>query len=142
MTVPRGVCPAAAVVLLVGCGGGGFSPTAGDCLRVGEADPQGGLTDLTIVGCDEPHELEVFHVFDLEEEEIAGEARTAAVAETCLGEPFTAYVGEAAEGSPLELLPLPPSSDEVAAGDREVVCAVRPPGGGTTTGSVRAGTPA
>ena len=130
----------AAVVLVSGCGGGGerFDPQAGDCLRIGDADPTGPLTELTQVDCDEEHELEVFHTFELEPDATGGEARVAAVAEACLGEAFTDYVGIPADESPLRLLPLPPTSEQLAAGDRTVRCTVRPPDGGTTTGSVRA----
>lgn len=142
MTRPRplvGTLAAVAVVLGSGCAGGDrFDPQAGDCLRIGDADPATGpLTELTLVDCEEPHELEVFHTFELAADQIAGDARVAAVAEACLGDAFTAYVGVPADASPLELLPLPPTADQLAAGQRTVRCTVRPPGGGTTTGSVR-----
>ena len=121
-----------------GCAGSApFDPQAGDCLRIGDADPSGPLTELTQVDCDEEHELEVFHTFELEPDDTAGDARVAAVAEGCLGEAFTAYVGVPADESPLQLLPLPPTTEQVADGERTVRCTVRPPDGGTTTGSVR-----
>ena len=132
----------AAAAVLVACSGAEFAPTAGDCLRIGDADPTGPLTELTVVDCDEPHELEVFHTFELGPSQTSGDARVEAVAEGCLGDAFTDYVGQPADESPLEVLPLPPSAEQVAEGDRVVRCTVRPPDGGTTTGSVRAGTTA
>lgn len=129
---------AAVAVLVVGCAGDApFDPQAGDCLRVGDADPTGPLTELAIVDCDEPHELEVFHTFELASDQTSGDARVAAVTEACLGDAFTDHVGVPADESPLELLPLPPTADQLAQGDRTVRCTLRPPGGGTTTGSVR-----
>jgi hypothetical protein len=70
-------------------------------------------------------------------DEVADEALVAAVADACLGEAFTAYVGVPAEASSLELFPLPPTPADLDRGDREVVCTVRAPGGTPTSGSVR-----
>jgi hypothetical protein len=127
-------------VLASGCvARGGFALAPGDCVRTAEGGPgPGGLTDATIVDCDEAHHLEVFHVFDLGPDRTEGEALVDAVREECLGEAFTAYVGVPEEESPLELLPLPPTADQIARGDTEVVCTLREPGGGTRTGSLRA----
>lgn len=125
--------------LAAGCGGG-FALSVGDCATVdGDADPVTGLGEVTIVDCDEPHDLEVVHTFELARDQVAGDARVAAIAEACLGEAFTAYVGEPADASPLQLLPIPPTAAAVERGDREVVCTVRDRDGQRTTGSVRAG---
>jgi hypothetical protein len=138
---PRAVAAATATALLAlvasGCGGGGFDPVAGDCLRLGEGGADAdGLAAATIVTCDEPHQLEVFHVFDLEPDELEGEALVDAVREACLGDAFTDHVGVPADRSPLELLPLPPTDDQLERGDTEVVCTLREPGGGTRTSPV------
>jgi hypothetical protein len=127
-------------VLASGCvGRGGFALEPGDCVRTdgGTTGPDG-LTDVTIVDCEDPHHLEVFHVFDLGPDRTEGDALVAAVSEECLGEAFTAYVGVPEDQSPLELLPLPPTDEQLDRGDTEVVCTVREPGGGTRTGSLRA----
>jgi hypothetical protein len=124
-------------VLASGCGGGGFAPAAGDCLRLGaEGAGADGLAEATVVACDEPHDLEVFHVFDLEPDQVEGDALIEAVREACLGDAFTDHVGIPADRSPLELLPLPPTEDQLARGDREVVCTLREPGGGRRTSPV------
>lgn len=123
-------------VLASGCGGGEFAPAAGDCLRLADGTDAAGLAEATIVACDEPHQLEVFHVFDLAADELGGEALVEAVREECLGDAFTDHVGVPADESPLELLPLPPTEDQVERGDTEVVCTLREPGGGTRTSPV------
>ncbi|WP_052664949.1 septum formation family protein [Nitriliruptor alkaliphilus] len=127
-------------VLASGCvARGGFALEPGDCVRTDEAGAgPGGLTDVTIVDCDEPHHLEVFHVFDLAPDQTEGEALVDAVREACLGDAFTDYVGVPEDESPLELLPLPPTADQLARGDTEVVCTLREPGGGTRTAPLRA----
>ncbi|MEX0835557.1 MAG: hypothetical protein WD010_05670 [Nitriliruptor sp.] len=135
----------AALTLLAGaCGGGGFELSIGDCVRT---PPEGagpdGFADVTVVDCDEPHELEVFHVFELGPEQITGDAMVSEIAQACLGDAWTHYLGVPAGESPIELLPIPPDSDELAAGeDREVICTVREPGGATRTGALRAGSDA
>jgi hypothetical protein len=138
--VSRAPLPAAAALLAVlagGCGGGGFAPAAGDCLRLGAGGAGAdGLAEATVVACDEPHDLEVFHVFDLDPDQTEGEALVDAVREACLGDAFTDHVGVPAERSSLELLPLPPTEDQLARGDRSVVCTLREPGGGRRTSPV------
>lgn len=127
-----------ALALAAASCGGGFELAVGDCLVVGDEVDEAGMGEVTRVDCDEPHDLEVFHLFDLAPDETSGDARIERVAEVCLGEAFTSYVGVPADRSPLRLFPLPPSPDEVARGDREVACAVEDRDG-PTRGSVRAG---
>jgi hypothetical protein len=135
--VSRATLAALLALLAGGCGGGGFSLSAGDCVRSagGGAGPDG-LAEVTIVDCDEPHHLEVFHVFDLAPDQTEGAALVEAVRETCLGDAFTDHVGVPADRSNLELLPLPPTPEQLARGDTEVVCTLREPGGGTRTGAL------
>lgn len=124
----------------VGCDGGGFSLEPGDCVRTAEEGPgPDGMAEATIVDCEQPHQLEVFHVFELAPGQTEGEALVDAVREACLGEAFTDYVGVPEDRSDLELLPLPPTEEEIARGDAEVVCTLREPGGGLRTGALRAG---
>lgn len=127
----------------VGCGGGGFELEPGDCVRTAEEGPgPDGMAEATIVECDEPHQLEVFHVFELAPGQTEGEGLVEAVREACLGSAFTDYVGVPQDRSELEVLPLPPTDEDLARGDAEVVCTLREPGGGLRTGSLRAGTDA
>lgn len=125
----------------VGCGGGGFELETGDCVRTAEEGPgPDGMAEATIVDCDEPHQLEVFHVLELAPGQTEGEGLVEAVREACLGSAFTDYVGVPQDRSELEVLPLPPTDEDLARGDAEVVCTLREPGGGLRTGSLRAGT--
>jgi hypothetical protein len=124
-------------VVAAGCGGGGFELGVGDCLTVdGSPDATTGRGEVTIVDCDEPHDLEVFHTFDLGADQLDGEARVDAVTAACLGPAFEDFVGEPASTSSLPILPLPPTPDDVAAGDTEVACTIGDPDERPTTGSV------
>jgi hypothetical protein len=125
-------------LLAAGCGGG-FELSVGDCVRTPEdPDVVTGAAEVTVVDCDEPHELEVIHVFSPGPDEVAGDALLDAVVDECLGSAFEGYLGVPAEESEWRLLPIPPSDADLERGDRRVVCTVRPPDGGTTEGSVRA----
>jgi hypothetical protein len=136
--VPVAVVVAGTLALAaVGCGGRGFELGVGDCLTVdGPPDTATGRGEVTIVDCDEPHDLEVFHTFELGADQVDGDARVTAVTAACLGPAFESYVGEPAATSELPVLPLPPTPEEVVAGDTEVVCTVGDPGDRPTTGSV------
>jgi hypothetical protein len=124
-------------VVAAGCGGRGFELGVGDCLTVdGPTDAVTGRGEVTIVDCDEPHDLEVFHTFDLGADELEGDARVTAVTAACLGPAFESYVGEPAATSTLPVFPLPPTPDDVAAGVTEVACTIGDPDDGPTTGSV------
>jgi hypothetical protein len=121
------------------CGAGGFDLAEGDCVRLADEGADAtGLAEATIVDCEEPHDLEVFHVFELSPERRTLDTMAPEIAEVCLGEPWQDYLGVPADGSELELLPIPPAEEALADGDGEVVCTVREPGGGRTEGSLRA----
>ncbi len=119
-------------------------PVAVDRLEVGtcfnDAADEGTLeyTDLPVVGCEEPHDNEVYHLFDVPgsaaypgNEEIAD-----LTGDGCF-EAFEAYVGKPYTQSNLLILPIPPSEASWEAGDREVVCAVYDGERTELTGSVR-----
>lgn len=125
-------------VAAAACGAGTFTLAEGDCVRFGDGGADaGGLAEATVVECDEPHDVEVFHVFELSPERRTLETMAPEIAEVCLGEPWEAYLGVPADDSALELLPIPPTDDELADGDGEVVCTVRAPGGERSEGSLR-----
>jgi hypothetical protein len=122
------------------CGAGGFELTEGDCVRLADEGADAtGLAQATIVDCEDPHDLEVFHVFELSPERRTLDTMAPEIAEVCLGDPWEDYLGVPADASELELLPIPPDEEALADGDGEVVCTVREPGGGRTEGSLRAG---
>jgi hypothetical protein len=135
----RTLVVAALVLAATACGNRGFDLAVGDCVRLAdEGADAAGLAQATIVDCDQPHDLEVFHVFELSPERRALDTMATEIAEVCLGAPWEDYLGVPAEASELELLPIPPTDDELADGAGEVVCTVREPGGARTEGSLRA----
>ena len=119
-------------------------PVAVDRVEVGtcfnDAGDEGAFdyTDFSVVGCEEPHDNEVYHLFDVPggaaypgNEQIAQVTR-----DGCL-EAFEPYVGAPYTESALAILPIPPSEASWEGGDREVVCAVYDVGREELTGSVR-----
>lgn len=108
----------------------------GDCFGV----PPEATSEVAVVSavrCDEPHDLETFHVYD---SAIAGsfpgadgfvdEARG-----RCLPV-FRTYVGVEASASVLRIFTVVPSAESWRTGDRRIVCAVYEPGV-LSTASVR-----
>jgi hypothetical protein len=117
-----------------------FELEAGHCLN----DP-GGLADslgeVAVVPCDQPHETEVFAVFEYEaadDEPYPGERRLTRVAERqCRGDRFTDYVGVPKADSTLLVLQATPAEDTWAQGDREIVCLLHTGGEEELTESMR-----
>lgn len=109
------------------------SPEVGDCGDwPGETGPLGVPAD-----CDEPHDFEVFAIFDLAydldspypgEDPVADEAES-----TCLDE-FEAYVGKSYAESLLEVTFVYPSEETWDTGDREVFCMLHAANGKLDTG--------
>lgn len=122
---------AAVVALpLVACTSTGiFSLEVGQCFQ----DPGGDaevVTDIEVVDCEEPHDNEVFHAFDLEGDDFPGQdAATAAAEDECYGATFEDYVGQPFETSEVEVFAITPTRESwEEADDREVVCALKVPG--------------
>lgn len=109
-------------VAATACGGGGgnvFSLEAGDCFDLA-TDAGEELSNVPIVDCDEPHDAEVFYVYDLPDGDYPADidARTEA---DCINQ-FEGYVGSNYTTSRLIVSSLRPTSDGWDAGDQEVVC--------------------
>ena len=95
-------------------------------------------TDFPVVGCEEPHDNEVYHLFQAPGgDAYPGNDRIAQVTRDGCLEAFPAYVGKAYTESAFEILPIPPSPTSWAGGDHEVVCAVYDARRQELTGSVR-----
>lgn len=123
-TVPLAVL--ALTFVAAGCGlfGGGnvFELAVGDCF-----DDSGGseeISDVPIVDCADPHDNEVFHVFEVTGDDFPGEAALQAEAQAACLPAFEAYVGASLGASRLDVFPITPTSGSWSAGDREVVCAL------------------
>lgn len=114
-----------------------FSMRVGDCYddQVFYSDE---VSDVPGVPCDEPHDNEVFAVFDIQEGTYPGEERTLEIADEGCLERFESYVGQTYEESALMITNLVPSKGswhQVA--DREVICVAYDMELEKLTGSVR-----
>jgi hypothetical protein len=109
----------------------GAGTLAADELGVGDCfddEPTDGevteILDVPAVPCDEPHDNEVFHAFELDGDELPSEAEIEErVDEECLPA-FDRFVGTAYEESELDLVSIWPTAGSWDDGDREVLCAV------------------
>jgi hypothetical protein len=119
---------------------GAFAIQLGDCFDdtpASGADDSGEVTSLPGVPCAEPHDNEVYAVFDVDYEAFPGDDVMGQLAfDECLAR-FEGFVGAVYEDSSLDITALYPSSQSWGAqGDREVVCAVYDMNLGKLTGSV------
>lgn len=99
------------------------APTAaiGDCIDSADL-PDGDLAELPTVSCDESHDLEVFHAFDLDEGEFPGEDEMSIQAEDQCMPVFEEYVGMQYQQSEIWVTTVFPSQETWDIGDREVLC--------------------
>ncbi len=115
---------------------GVFRLQQGDCIA--EASEEDVLDSLPVVPCGEPHQLEIYHVFDLADGDWPGEqAVRDRSAEGCLAA-FTGFVGVDFEQSVYDVTPLMPTEASwEQIDDREVLCALFELDGSLRTGSAR-----
>ncbi len=119
-----------------------FAVELGDCIQdpTAGADPNevAEVQSIEAVPCDEPHDGEVYHVFDMPDGDYPGdEAVLAAVEEGCVAA-FADFVGKPYEESSLDYLSLQPTQETwEQMDDREVVCIVADPSGEKKIGSLR-----
>ncbi len=115
---------------------GAFRIRLGDCL----ADaPQGEFESIEAVPCGQPHGGEVYHAFNLVDDEYPGLASIRTSAELGCYDAFEPFVGIAFEESQYGISMINPTEqswDEVD--DREVLCLVSNFDGTTKTGSAAA----
>ena len=120
---------------------GAFTIRLGDCFdntSVFESDAAGEVSSLPGVPCADPHDNEVYAVFDVEYAEFPGDDQMAEDAFGACHARFEAFVGLEYESSTLDIAALYPSTESWAMqDDREVVCAVYDMNGGKLTGSVQ-----
>jgi len=90
------------------------------------------IAAIPVVPCNEPHDNEVYDLYQIERRESAsypGINGVAALAQEGCLIAFQDYVGMEYQRSVLEIFPIPPSEESwEESGDREVVCAVYEPG--------------
>lgn len=115
---------------------------AGDCFNDPEAGSSTQVTELEAVPCDEPHDNEVFHVFDLDDGDFPGadEAKELGL-DGCEPE-IEAYIGATAQEAGLAIVPLTPTEQSWNdRDDRTVICALYKADGSELTGSFEGGDP-
>jgi Septum formation len=123
-----------AAVLAAACsgddsgGGGGLSAAPfhldrrpGECFDRPESPD---VTAVPAVACREPHDLEAYAAFELDEGPYPGQGPVAEQAGAGCESRFEAYVGAPPDSSGLLIVPFAPDRQAWAADDRRVVCAV------------------
>lgn len=117
-----------------------FAMRLGDCFdnTISLASDEGGeVSTLPGVPCSEPHDNEVYAIFDVDYEAFPGDEPMAELAfNQCLAH-FRAFVGLEYDSSVLDITALYPSATSWAQDDREVICAVYDMNGAKRTGSAR-----
>ena len=127
----------AAALVVSACGGGGnvFTIEVGACFDDTEESQ---VSSVPEVDCAEPHDNEVFAVFDYTDADTfpGNEALDAAATDLCIAQ-FQDYVGAAYLDSTLEVFPIIPTQASWDDGDREVICALYNDDFSKLTGSMR-----
>ena len=128
---------ALAALVVSACGGGGnvFTLEVGTCFDDTEETQ---VSSVPEVDCAEPHDNEVFAVFDYTETDIypGSEAMNAAATDLSIAR-FRDYVGVPYTDSPLEVFPITPTEASWESGDREVICGLCHSDFSKLTGSMR-----
>ena len=110
-----------------------FTMRAGDCFNDPEAAE---FEDVAGIPCFEPHDNEVYAVFDVSFDKFPGEETMSdAATDECLKR-FKKFVGRPYEDSVLDIFPIYPTDDSWSrVNDREVICAIYHMDGEKLTGS-------
>ena len=107
----------------------------GDCWNDPPLDQE--VQAVAAVPCTEPHDAEVYAVYDLDYDEFPGDEEIGSAAEAGCIERFTAFAGVDYASSQLEVVYLEPTQESWdTEDDRSAVCSVSDPAA-PTTGSLR-----
>ena len=116
-----------------------FSVALGDCFNnAAAAVDNEEVTDLAAVPCAEPHDNEVYFLFDLPGGEFPSDVDQLAD-DGCFAQ-FQTFVGAPYETSVFGYFPIQPTVQTWAEGDREVICSIFEPevqSTGTLAGAAR-----
>jgi len=128
VNVRRLLVSSALVVALAACGTASvFDFTVGDCFD--DPSESGEVSSVTTVDCAEPHDNEVYALFDYDgSDEYPGEETLSTAADDGCEGRFEAYVGTAYLDSEVYYTHLIPTEESWGTGDREVVCVLYIPG--------------
>lgn len=113
-----------------------FLMSVGDCIDDQAASE---FDSVPAVPCGDPHDMEVYHAFDIQDGTFPGDEVIAAAADEGCYAAFAPFIGLAYEESAIEYTVYTPTSGSWAAGDREILCLVYEDGKttGTLAGSAR-----
>ena len=114
------------IVVLAACEGNVFSLKVGDCFNgpLSNTEYSIEVRDVELVSCDEPHESEVYAVFELPDSSWKGEDYVFEQAEIGCVARFEAFVGIEYELSTLYADIIYPLEESWKENDREVKCSV------------------
>jgi hypothetical protein len=109
-------------LLVAACGGSVFTLEVGTCF---DDTDETEVSSVPEVDCSEPHDNEVFAVFDYTASDTfpGSSAMNDAAQELCIAE-FEAYVGLSYQESALDVFPITPTEGSWDSGDREIICAL------------------
>ena len=113
-----------------------FQMRVGDCFDDGSTFDDEEVNSVPGVPCSNPHDNEVYAVYDIAAASFPGEGMADMAHEGCLAR-FEAFVGNDYESSALDIATLYPSRESWQQNDREVVCAVYDVDAKKLTGSVK-----
>ena len=114
-----------------------FNMRVGDCFDDGSAFDDNEVNSVPGVPCAQPHDNEVYALFDVTETSFPGDAIAEIAHEGCLAR-FEGFVGKDYESSSLDIATLYPSRESwQQQNDREVVCVVYDLAANKLTGSVK-----
>jgi len=101
-----------------------FQMRVGDCFDDGSTFGDDSVNSVPGVPCTDPHDNEVYAVFDVAADSFPGDAMAEMAHDGCV-ERFEAFVGKDYESSALEIATLYPTRESWhGQNDREVICAV------------------
>lgn len=131
----RVVALPAFVLVAAACSNNVFDLEIGQCFD--DPDSFDEVANVAIVDCAEPHDNEVYYLFDLAGGDFPGDAGLGdSAVDGCLDQ-FDGYVGVDYASSVLDIRYLIPTAETWRDGDREVVCILYQLDNGELTGSMR-----
>ena len=118
-----------------------FEVALGDCVEQpvsSQSEEVEEVESVKAVPCGQPHDGEVYAVFDLPDGDFPGEKEVAAAGEDRCVEEFGTFVGTSYDDSQYEITSLFPTRDSwESQDDREYVCIVVAPEGQKATGTLK-----
>lgn len=99
-----------------------FSLQVGDCFN--DEGAGGEISDVPAVPCEESHDNEVYHSFEVEGDEWPGDEAIATAAEDECGPQFETFAGISYDESVLDWGPITPTEGSWSQDDREILCIV------------------